>query len=80
MAMITIDKDGNKIDTTVIKMVFVCDRCGNTFPFRHGMETFRLNYSEGLSGSSDNRSFCSQLCVVELIREEGGIIRDADIK
>ena len=80
MATITVDQNGNRVDTTVMRMMFVCDRCGNTFPFRQGMETFRLNYVEGPSGSSDDRSFCSQLCVVEVIRQEGGIVRDADSK
>ena len=47
---------------------FVCDRCGNTAPFRHGMETWRLTYLEG--GEKDNRTFCSKICVEEVYRAE----------
>jgi len=47
---------------------FVCDRCGNTALFRHGMETWRLTYEAG--GAKDNRSFCSKICVEEVYRAE----------
>ena len=70
MAVITVDENGNKVETVKIRMMFVCDSCGNKFPFSHGMETFRLTYKEGPSGVSDDRSFCSQLCVTKVIKEE----------
>ena len=49
-------------------LTFVCDRCGNTALFRHGMETWRLTYEAG--GAKDNRSFCSKICVEEVYRLE----------
>jgi hypothetical protein len=52
---------------TPIVWTFSCDRCGNTAPFRHGMETWHLTYTDG---SKDNRTFCSQICVREVYETE----------
>jgi hypothetical protein len=47
-----------------LRLMFVCDRCGNTAPFKNGMETFRI------AVEGDNRSFCSQICVEAQIQQE----------
>ena len=67
MAFKTVDQDGNTIQAPVIRMVFVCDRCGNSIGFRNAMETFKLVYSDN---HNDHRSFCSKICVMEVIRTE----------
>jgi hypothetical protein len=51
-----------------IAWTFTCDRCGNTAPFRHGMETWRLTYSD--TQPNDTRTFCSQICVREVYETE----------
>lgn len=68
MAYKVVDENGKVIEPAVIRMVFVCDRCGNTVPFSHGMETFRFDYRE--DGDQDPRSFCSQICIKEVIKAE----------
>jgi hypothetical protein len=55
------------IKPITVAWTFECDRCGNTAPFRHGMETWRLNYSDG---KQDSRTFCSQICVREVYEAE----------
>ena len=50
---------------------FICDRCGNTAPFRHGMTTWSLDYSDL---SKDGRSFCSEICVKEIYLQEKAAI------
>ena len=52
---------------TPIVWTFTCNRCGNTAPFRHGMETWHLTYSDG---SKDSRKFCSQICAREIYETE----------
>ena len=52
---------------TPIVWTFSCDRCGNTAPFRHGMETWHLTYTDG---GKDPRTFCSQICVREVYEAE----------
>ena len=42
------------------QLIFVCDRCGNTVEFYHGMTTFSLTYNE--TPSHDKRTFCSEIC------------------
>jgi hypothetical protein len=51
------------INPRTIEFVFTCDRCGNTAPYRNGMETFVINEEKG-----SNKSYCSQICVEEVIR------------
>jgi len=67
MAWRTVDENGQAIQASVIRMEFVCDRCGNTIGLRNGMETFKLVYSDN---HNDHRSFCSKICVMEVIRSE----------
>jgi predicted nucleic acid-binding Zn ribbon protein len=50
------------------KWTFTCDRCGNTADFYHGMTTYSLTYLE--KNSHDKRSFCSEICVQEIYRQE----------
>jgi hypothetical protein len=52
---------------TPIVWTFTCDRCNNTAPFRNGMETWHLTYSDG---SRDARKFCSQICAREVYETE----------
>ena len=53
------------------KLFFVCDLCGNTAPFRHGMETWSMKYDE--PNPNDKRSFCSEICAHEIyLKEKGG--------
>lgn len=68
MAYKVVDENGKVIEPAVIRMVFVCDRCGNTVRFSHGMETYRFDYTD--NGDQDPRSFCSQICIQEIIRTE----------
>jgi hypothetical protein len=55
------------ITPKTIEWTFTCDRCGNTAPFRHGMETWRLTLTDG---NTDPRTFCSQICVREVYEAE----------
>ena len=55
------------ITPTTIAWTFTCDRCNNTAPFRHGMETWRLTNKDG---NNDPRTFCSQICVREVYETE----------
>ena len=52
---------------TPVVWTFTCSRCNNTAPFRHGMETWHLTYSDG---SRDSRTFCSQICAREIYETE----------
>jgi hypothetical protein len=52
-----IDENGTTI-TGQIKMVFVCDMCGNTADFYHGMTT----YAGMIGDTVTNQSFCSEIC------------------
>jgi hypothetical protein len=49
---------------------FACDRCNNTAPFRNGMETWHLTYTDG---SKDPRKFCSQICAREVYEAEKAV-------
>lgn len=72
MALVTMDENGNVVDTSKHRWMFVCDRCGNTVPHSNSMEIYRLAYRED-GGENDHRSFCSSLCVSEIIRQESKI-------
>jgi hypothetical protein len=52
-----VDENGTTI-TGQIKMVFVCDMCGNTADFYHGMST----YSKTVGTTITNESYCSEIC------------------
>jgi hypothetical protein len=52
-----IDENGTTI-TGQIKMVFVCDMCGNTADFYNGMTT----YAGMIGDTVTNQSFCSEIC------------------
>jgi len=72
MALVTMDEKGNVVDTSKHRWMFVCDRCGNTVPHSNSMEIYRLAYRED-GGENDHRSFCSSICVSEIIRQESKI-------
>lgn len=67
MAWKTIDENGEIVQAPVIRMMFVCDRCENTIGMRNAMETYKLVYQDN---HNDGRSFCSKICVMEVIRTE----------
>jgi hypothetical protein len=73
MALVTMDEKGQIVDTSKHRWMFVCDRCGNTVPHSNSMEIYRLAYRED-GGENDHRSFCSSLCVTQIIRQESNII------
>jgi hypothetical protein len=52
-----IDENGTTI-TGQIKMVFVCDMCGNTADFYHGMTTYTKTVGEKVTAES----YCSEIC------------------
>jgi hypothetical protein len=52
-----IDENGTTI-TGQIKMVFVCDMCGNTADFYHGMTT----YTKTVGTTITKESYCSEIC------------------
>jgi hypothetical protein len=52
-----IDENGTTI-TGQIRMVFVCDMCGNTADFYHGMTT----YAGVIKNTITQASFCSEIC------------------
>jgi hypothetical protein len=52
-----IDENGTTI-TGQIKMVFVCDMCGNTADFYHGMTT----YAKTVGTTITKESYCSEIC------------------
>jgi hypothetical protein len=41
-----------------IKMIFVCDMCGNTADFYHGMST----YAKTAGTTITRESYCSEIC------------------
>ena len=57
MAMKLVDENGQVI-TGQIKMVFVCDLCGNTHNFYHGMTT----YAKTVGDTVTRESYCSEMC------------------
>ena len=61
--MIASTDNTNWVQVKTIKWMFVCDRCGNSVEFRHGMTTFAI--------PNDNRSFCSEICVQDVLTKEG---------
>jgi len=69
MALVTMNEQGEIVDTSKHRWMFICDRCGNTVPHANHMEIFRLAYRED-GGENDHRSFCSQICVSEIIKTE----------
>jgi hypothetical protein len=52
-----VDENGTTI-TGQIKMVFVCDMCGNTADFYNGMST----YAKTISTTITKESYCSEIC------------------
>ena len=52
-----IDETGQEI-TGKIKMVFVCDLCGNTADFYHGIST----YAKTIENTVTSESYCSEIC------------------
>lgn len=52
-----VDENGTTI-TGQIRMVFVCDMCGNTADFYNGMTT----YAGTIGNTVTNKSFCSEIC------------------
>jgi hypothetical protein len=52
-----VDENGTTI-TGQIKMVFVCDMCGNTADFYHGMTT----YTKTVGTTITKESYCSEIC------------------
>ena len=57
MAMQLMDQSG-VIITGQLKMVFVCDMCGNTSEFWHGMTTYAKNDGNTVK----HESYCSEIC------------------
>jgi hypothetical protein len=57
MAHKLVDENGQVI-TGRIKMVFVCDLCGNTADFYHGMST----YTKTVGDTVTRESYCSEIC------------------
>jgi len=53
-----IDAETGAVISGQIKMVFVCDMCGNTADFYHGMTTF----SGVIKNTTRTASFCSEIC------------------
>jgi hypothetical protein len=58
MATKLIDAETGLEITGQIKMVFVCDMCGNTADFYHGMST----YSKTVGTTITKESYCSEIC------------------
>ena len=58
MAHKLIDAETGTIITGQIKMVFVCDMCGNTADFYNGMTT----YSGVIKNTTTTATFCSEIC------------------
>lgn len=58
MATKLIDAETGTIITGQIKMIFVCDMCGNTADFYHGMTTYAKTAGEKIT----NESYCSEIC------------------
>ena len=52
-----VDENGVTI-TGKIRMVFVCDICGNTSDFYHGMTTYAKTDKEKVT----QESYCSEIC------------------
>lgn len=57
MAYRLVDENGQVI-TGQIKMVFVCDLCGNTGDFFHGMSA----YAKTIGDTVTAESYCSEMC------------------
>jgi hypothetical protein len=53
-----IDAETGTTITGQIKMVFVCDFCGNTADFYHGMTTYAKTVGEKVT----SESYCSEIC------------------
>jgi hypothetical protein len=53
-----IDVETGIVITGQIKMVFVCDMCGNTADFYNGMSNYTLINKNKVS----NDSYCSEIC------------------
>lgn len=58
MAMKLIDSDSGLEITGTIKLVFVCDMCGNTTEYYNGMST----YSKVTKDTVSRLSYCSEIC------------------
>jgi hypothetical protein len=57
-----LDENGVEI-TGKIRMVFVCDMCGNSSDFYHGMTT----YAGVIGDTLTQLSFCSEICARKAI-------------
>ena len=57
MATKLVDKNGTEI-VGQITMVFICDMCGNTANFYHGMTT----YAKTVGDTVTRESYCSEIC------------------
>ena len=53
-----IDAETGAIITGQIKLIFVCDMCGNTTDFYNGMPT----YSGVIKNTTTPGTFCSEIC------------------
>lgn len=69
MATKMIDPNGNVIEG-VLRWIFVCDRCGNTAPFKNGMESFSIPEDESEIG----KSYCSTICVMAVLEGKGKVV------
>jgi len=57
-----VDQNGARIADRV-KLIFVCDLCGNTADFYHGMST----YYKTVKGEKTPESYCSEICVKKAV-------------
>lgn len=63
-----IDKNGNVVEGP-ITMIDVCDRCGNTTPFVHGMTVYSI--PKDVDETEVGKTYCSEWCVRKVIEEKG---------
>jgi hypothetical protein len=60
-----IDENGVEIKGK-IRIIFVCDMCGNTADFYHGMST----YAKTIGDKVTSESYCSEICARKAVATE----------
>jgi hypothetical protein len=65
MAIKMLDAETGAVISGGIKMVFVCDMCGNTADYYNGFS----NYSVITGNKVSKESYCSEICVKKAVAQ-----------